>query len=117
LGLIVGGKLCFVLNHLGLIISWTCDTANVYDGTTFQALVDQWAGQMIIFYDTSFEKTDGQPSHLRLCQCGEWNVRMVVETVFSMLAYVCDFKRSRHKFMFMQRKPDPCSGGHMRPRS
>ena len=38
---IVGGKLCFLLNHLGLIpafagTSWDCDTANVYDGSAFQ---------------------------------------------------------------------------------
>ena len=38
---IVGGKLCFLLNHPGLIpafagTSWDCDTANVYDGSAFQ---------------------------------------------------------------------------------
>ena len=26
---IVGGKLCFLLNHLGQIVDWDCDTANV----------------------------------------------------------------------------------------
>ena len=26
---IVGGKLCFLLNHLGLVVSWDCSTANV----------------------------------------------------------------------------------------
>ena len=30
---IVGGKLCLLLNHLGLIVDWDCDTANVYDGS------------------------------------------------------------------------------------
>jgi len=29
---IVGGKLCFVLNHIGLIVDWDVSTANVYDG-------------------------------------------------------------------------------------
>jgi hypothetical protein len=38
----VGDKLCFVLNHLGLIVTWDCDTANVYDGSTLQHLVDQF---------------------------------------------------------------------------
>ena len=32
---IVGGKLFFVLNHLGLIVDWDVDTANVYDGSAF----------------------------------------------------------------------------------
>ena len=36
---IVGGKLCLLLNHLGLIVDWDCDTANVYDGSAFQHLV------------------------------------------------------------------------------
>jgi hypothetical protein len=94
---IVGGKLCFVLNNLGLIVNWACDTANVYDGSAFQALVDQFKQQMIIFADMAFEKVDWQPDNLRLCQRGEWNVRMLVETVLSMLTYICDFKRSRHK--------------------
>jgi len=94
---IVGGKLCYLLNHLGLIVDWACDTANVYDGSAFQQLVDDVADQMVVFSDTGFEKKDWYPTHLRLCKRGEWNVRMVVETVLSMLTYVCDFKRSRHK--------------------
>jgi len=94
---IVGGKLGSLLNHLGLIVSWACDTANVYDGSAFQQLVDQVADQMVVFADMSFDKKDWQPVNLRLCQRGEWNVRMVVETVLSMLTYVCNFKHSRHK--------------------
>ena len=94
---IVGGKLGYLLNHLGLIVSWACDTANVYDGSAFQQLVDEVADQMVVFADMSFDKKDWQPPNLRLCQRGEWNVRMVVETVLSMLTYVCDFKHSRHK--------------------
>ena len=94
---IVGGKLCYLLNHLGLIVDWACDTANVYDGSAFQQLVDDVADDMIVFSDLGFEKKDWQPTNLRLCQRGEWNVRMLVETVLSMLTYICDFKRSRHK--------------------
>ena len=94
---IVGGKLCFLLNHLGLIVDWDCDTANVYDGSAFQDIVDNVIGKMVVFSDTGFEKKDWHPSNLRLCQRGEWNVRMVVETVLSMLTYLCDFKHSRHK--------------------
>jgi len=94
---IVGGKLCYLLNHLGLIVDWACDTANVYDGSAFQQLVDDVAEHMVVFSDTGFAKQDWQPANLRLCKRGEWNVRMVVETVLSMLTYVCDFKRSRHK--------------------
>jgi len=94
---IVGGKLCYLLNHLGLVVSWDCDTANVYDGSAFQQLVADVADDMVVFSDTGFQKTDWLPTNLRPCQRGEWNVRMVVETVLSMLTYICDFKRSRHK--------------------
>lgn len=94
---IVGGKLCFVLNHLGLIVAWDCDTANVYDGSAFQALVDQFQDEMLLFADMGFEKVDWQPTNLRLCHRGEWNVRMVVETVLSMLTVVCHFKHMAHK--------------------
>lgn len=94
---IVGGKLGYLLNHLGLIVAWACDTANVYDGTAFQPLVDDVADEMVVFADMSFEKKGWQPPNLRLCKRGEWNGRMLVETVLSMLTYICNFKHSRHK--------------------
>lgn len=94
---IVGGKLCFLLNHLGLVVSWDCDTANVYDGSAFQHLVDDVASTTVVFSDESFSKKDWHPTNLRICKRGEWNVRMLVETVLSMLTDICDFKRSRHK--------------------
>ena len=61
---IVGGKLCFLLNHLGLIVSWDCDTDNVYDGSAFQHIVDDVKDQMIVFSDTGFEKIDWHPTNL-----------------------------------------------------
>jgi hypothetical protein len=93
----VGGKLCYLVNHLGLIVSWACDTANVYDGSAFQRLVDKAADHMFVFSDTTFEKVDWHPTNLRLCRRGEWNVRMIIEIILSVLTYVCDFKRTRHK--------------------
>jgi len=60
-------------------------------------LVDDVKDQMIVFSDTGFDKIDWHPSNLRICQRGEWNVRMLVETVLSMLTYVCHFKHSHHR--------------------
>ena len=94
---IVGGKLCFVLNHLGLIVAWDCDTANVYDGAAFQTIVEQFEDEMVIFSDMGWEKKDWHPSNLRLCKRGEWNVRMLVETVLAMLTQICHFKHMAHK--------------------
>jgi hypothetical protein len=95
---IVGGKLCVLLNHLGLVVGWACDTANVYDGSpaAFQALVDDVADWMVVFSDTGFAKQDWQPTNLKLCQRGEWNTRLLIETMLSMLTTVCHFKKVGH---------------------
>lgn len=96
---IVGGKLCVLLNHLGLVVGWACDTANVYDGTpaAFQALVDAVASQMVVFSDVGFDKKDWHPTNLKLCKRGEWNSRMLIETVLSMLTTICHFKKVGHR--------------------
>jgi len=94
---IVGGKLCLLLNHLGLIVDWACDTVNVYDGAAFQALVDHVADQMVVFGDVHFQKHGWQPTNLRVCKRGEWNSRMLIETVLSMLTVVCHLKKVTHR--------------------
>jgi hypothetical protein len=92
-----GGKLCVLLNHLGLVVGWACDTANVYDGSAFQDLVDSVADDMLVFSDTGFEKQDWHPTNLKLCKRGEWNTRMLVETMLSMLTTACHFKKVAHR--------------------
>jgi hypothetical protein len=94
---IIGGKLCFVLNHLGLVVDWDVDTANVYDGSAFQEIAERNADQMVLFSDEGFVKQDWHPENLRICQRGEWNSRMIVETVLSMLTVVCHFKKVMHR--------------------
>ena len=93
---IVGGKLCLLLNHLGLIVDWDCDTANVHDGSHFQHLVDGVSDRMVVFADEGFAKADWFPPNLRLCRRGEWNSRMLIEMVLSMLTLVCQFKKVTH---------------------
>jgi len=85
---IVGGKLCLLQNRLGLIVDWDCDTANVYDGSAFQHVVEGAAGETVVFPDVGFAKKGWHPDHLRLCQCCEWNDRMMVETTLSMVTLV-----------------------------
>ncbi len=93
---IVGGKLCLVLNQWGLVVGWACATANVADNT-FQWLIRQCEERMIVFSDTAFHATEGDPSNLKLCQRGEWQDRLLVETVLSMLTLVCHFKQVMHR--------------------
>jgi len=93
---IVGGKLCLLLNQWGLIVGWACATANVADNS-FQWLIRQFEEQMIVLSDTAFHATEGDPANLKLCQRGEWEDRMLVETVLSMLTLVCHFKKVMHR--------------------
>lgn len=94
---IVGGKLCFVLNHIGLIVDWDVSTANVYDGSQFQGIAEHNAMKMVLFSDEAFVKKDWHPDNLKICQRGEWNTRMIIETVLSMLTLVCHFKKVMHR--------------------
>ncbi len=52
---------------------------------------------MVVFADTGFAKADGVSCNLRLCHRGEWNGRMRVETVLSMLTRVCHLKKVGHR--------------------
>ena len=93
---IVGGKLCVVLNKLGLVADWDCNTANVHD-QTFHPLLARYDGQMIILADTGFHRAKGDPANVKICRRGQWNVRMIVETVFSMMSVVWHTKVMRHR--------------------
>jgi len=93
---IVGGKLCLLLNQWGLIVGWACATANVADNT-FQWLIRQFEERMIVLSDTGFHAAEGDPTNLKLCPRGEWEDRMLVETVLSMLTLVCHFKKVMHR--------------------
>ncbi len=93
---IVGGKLCFLLNHLGQVIDWECDPANVHD-TTFQPLIQRYEGRTAIFSDQGFHAKEGDPTNLKVCRPYTHNERMIVETVLSMLTTVCHFKKMMHR--------------------
>ncbi len=93
---IVGGKLCLVLNQYGLVVAWECATANVADNT-FQWLIRQFEEQMVVLSDTAFHAAEGDPTNLKLCQRGEWEDRMLVETVFSMLTLISHLKKVMHR--------------------
>jgi len=47
--------------------------------------------------DTAFHAAEGDPANLKLCQRGEWEDRMLVETVLSMLTIVCHLKKVMHR--------------------
>ena len=49
------------------------------------------------YSDTAFHAAAGDPANLKLCQRGEWQDRLLVETVLSMLTLVCHFKKVMHR--------------------
>jgi hypothetical protein len=89
---IVGGKLCLLLNHLGLVVAWDCAGANAPD-SAFHPLIETFADDMIVLSDTAFHAKEGDPPNLKLCPRGTWNTRRLVETVLSMLTGVCHLKK------------------------
>ena len=93
---IIGAKIGFVLNHLGLVCAWDCNQANVAD-TDFRPLVKQFADQMVVLVDTGFHGRSGDPANMKVCKRGTWNGRMLIETVLSMLTTVCHLKKSAHQ--------------------
>lgn len=93
---IVGGKLCLALNHLGQIIGWAWATANAHD-TGFHPLVATFKDRCVMLADTGFHAAEGDPPNLKICPRGRWNVRMLVETVYSMLTVVSHTKKMRHQ--------------------
>jgi hypothetical protein len=52
---------------------------------------------MVVCADTGFHAKVGNPPNLKVCARGTWNVRMVVETVLSMLTTICHFKKVSHR--------------------
>jgi hypothetical protein len=53
--------------------------------------------QSISLSDTGFHAAEGDSANLKLCPRGEWEERMLVETVLSMLTVVLHFKRMMHR--------------------
>ena len=93
---IVGAKLAYVVNQYGLIVAWDYAAANVADNA-FHDLIADFQDEMVIFTDMSFHTRAGDPPNQKACKRGTWNVRMVVETVLSMLTTVCRFKKVSHR--------------------
>jgi hypothetical protein len=93
---IVGGKLCVLLNHLGLVVAWDCAGAHAPD-SAFHPLIEAFEHERIVLSDTAFHAKEGDPPNLKLCVRNRWNTRMLVETVLSMLTGVCQLKKVSHR--------------------
>ena len=88
-------------------------------GTTWTPIfedygIERFEAHMVILADTGFHRAQGDPPNLKLCKRGEWNDRMKVETVLSMLTVVCHLKKVRHRVWRVRvasgSRPQDCSG-------
>ncbi len=52
---------------------------------------------MVVLGDMGSHAREGDPANLKLCERGQWNERMMVETVLSMLTLVCHLKKVMHR--------------------
>ncbi len=93
---IIGAKLVYVVNQWGLVVGWDYAAANVPDNA-FRQLIADFQDEMVILTDTHFHSRTGDPPNLKGCKRGTWNVRMVIETVLSMLTTICHFKKLSHR--------------------
>lgn len=93
---IVGGKRCLVVNHLGAIGGWVWAPANAQD-RWFHLIIELFQDHIVVLDDTGFHAQTGDPANLKLCRRGEWNDRMLTETVLSMRTQVCHFKQRKHR--------------------
>ncbi len=93
---IVGAKLGYVVNHYGLIVAWDYAAANAADNA-FRDLITDFQDVMVSLTDTAFHSREGDPPNQKVCKRGTWNVRMVVETVLSLLTLVVRFKKLSHR--------------------
>jgi hypothetical protein len=92
---IVGLKLCWLINAHGEVVAWDWNTANTAD-QRFAQLAAAVTDVTITLGDQSFNAVD-RPPNLKVCRRGEWNERMLIETVFSLVHRVCHLKYLWHR--------------------
>ena len=92
---IVGLKLCWLINCRGEVVAWDWNTANTAD-QRFAPVAAPFADETITLADRGFAAVD-RPSNLKLCARGQWNERMLIETVLSLVHRVCRLKYLWHR--------------------
>lgn len=95
---IVGVKFCPMLRLNGRIFDWDAEAANTYDGD-FQRMLGEYPDEPKLV-DSGFhrsKKRGGDGANLVVCERGQRNYRMVIETVFSGLCQVFGMKKMRER--------------------
>jgi hypothetical protein len=91
-----GAKLAYLVNQYGLIVAWDYAAANAPDNA-FCDLIADFQDEMVVLTDSAFHRAEGDPPNQKACKRGTWNVRMVVETIVSLLTTVCHLKKASQR--------------------
>ena len=89
---IVGLKLCWLINDHGEVVASAFNTAD----QRFAQVAAPYADVTITLADESFNARD-RPPNIKLCHRGQWNERMLIETVLSLVHRVCHLKYLWHR--------------------
>ncbi len=90
----VGQKVAILVSPSGQIMNWECLPANAHD-TWFENVFEEHP--CIVLGDFGFKRAKGHPDWLVICQRGECNERMVVESAFSQMKRLLGFDKIRAK--------------------
>lgn len=93
---IVGQKFFVLLNQFGEVVRVCCCAANRHD-TIFQCIIETFEDDMIVLADSGFHAREGDPKNLKLCPRGQWNERMLIETLFSACEGVFNMKKMDYR--------------------
>ena len=94
---IVVVKLGWLINQRGEVVEWQWLPANRPD-QEFRAILDWHPDLPCTFADHGFRVRKGTPTRqtVHICERGEWNDRMLIETVFSFLE--CQFRAKKMQY-------------------
>jgi hypothetical protein len=59
----------------------------------FHPLIEDVRDQMVVLADSGFTSRQGNPHNLKICPKNQWNERMLIETVLSLLTHVLRLKK------------------------
>lgn len=92
----IGIRLWWLLDEAGHVVEWYWLPLNHPD-KDFNPYAEYFADTSLVLTDLGFRDKDGLPSNLKICPKGTWNERMIIETTFSMLTWVCHTKKFFHR--------------------
>lgn len=94
---LLGVRSAWLVNAQGQIVNWGWQPLRERGDQAFFVLLDILPADCRVLVDGGFRRAGGVPDNVILCQRGEHNERMIVETVLSLLTRVFGLKHVLHR--------------------